>query len=92
MPVTKSAKKKQRVDVKRTLRNQRQKELLKKRVRKAQQEKTRQVLRDAISLVDKAVKAHLIHKNKGAHIKSVLSKSIKTHPFRKAPSPKKKTQ
>ena len=74
MPVTKSAKKKLKKDKTRTKENKKVENLFKSAVKKAQKNKTEKVIRDAIKLVDKAVKKNIIHKNKAARLKSKLSK------------------
>jgi len=77
MPVIKSAKKKLRQDKKRTKANNFQRDTLKKVLKEAVKSKTAEKVRKAVSLVDKAVKKGLIHKNKAARIKSRLSKLTK---------------
>lgn len=72
MPVTRSANKKMRVDEKRTVVNVRRKRNLKTVLKKAQESRAAEVLREAISQIDKAVKNNLIHKNKAARLKSQL--------------------
>ncbi|RJQ27472.1 30S ribosomal protein S20 [Candidatus Parcubacteria bacterium] len=77
MPLIKSAIKKLRQDRKKEkIRDQFRKEL-DKSVKKANKEKKADLVKKAISLVDKAVKKNIIHKNKGARIKSGLSKLAK---------------
>jgi small subunit ribosomal protein S20 len=77
MPVIKSAKKKLRQDKKRQKRNNFQRANFKDAVKEATKSKTAEKVRKAVSLVDKAVKKGLIHKNKAARIKSGLSKLAK---------------
>jgi ribosomal protein S20 len=43
-------------------------------IRLAKKNKTKATILKAISLVDRAAKKKIIHKNKAAHIKSALSK------------------
>lgn len=74
MPVIKSAIKKQRQDKKREKQNDNFRAALKDSLNKAQKTKTKKEVERATSLVDKAVKKHLMHKNKAARIKSRLSK------------------
>lgn len=76
MPVIKSAKKKLRQDKKRTLQNKRIENLLKEIVKKAQKNPSDENIKKAISVVDKAIKKKIIHKNKGARIKSSLSRLL----------------
>lgn len=78
MPLTRSAIKKQRQDRKREIQNQEFKEKLINALKKAKKLKKPEILKDAISLVDKAVKKNLFHKNKAARLKSSLAKLIKT--------------
>ncbi|MGA2968091.1 MAG: 30S ribosomal protein S20 [Candidatus Levyibacteriota bacterium] len=94
MPVIKSAKKKLKQDKKRQKANNFLRTTFKDAVKEAQKTKTAEKVRKAVSLVDKAVKKGLIHKNKAARIKSRLSKLAK--PAAKAktstkPAAKKKT-
>ena len=74
MPITKSAKKKLRKDRVRTRLNRAKKVYLKEAIKKARARRTKQYERDAISLIDKAAKTELIHKNKASRLKSKLSK------------------
>jgi len=76
VPVTKTAK--------RALRSSKRKETVNKKIRTnlevairiAKNKKRQDGILKAISLTDRAVKKHLIHKNKGARIKSTLSKLL----------------
>lgn len=96
MPVIRSARKKLRQDRKKEKRNNILRKLLAQTVKKAQKNITAKSLQDSFRLIDKATKNGLIHKNKGAHIKSALSKllskqgkAIKTpQPAKKQKSPK----
>ena len=77
MPNIKSAKKKMRQDVKRTARNTVVKKTLKetvKNVKKADKVGTEDVQK-AYSVIDKAAKKGIIHKNKAARLKSKVSLS-----------------
>src|SRR3989344_7185243 len=76
MPVTKSAKKKLRQDKKRQLENNKYRYALKSLIKKASKNATEKTVIDAIKTADKAVKKHIIAKNKAARIKSKLSKLI----------------
>lgn len=73
MPLIKSAKKKLRQDKKRTLERAKVEEHLKDAVKKATASATEKTVKEAFSLLDKAAKRHIIHKNKAARIKSRIS-------------------
>lgn len=77
MPVTRSASKKLRVDERRTVVNLRRKRTLKSILKQARASKTAEAIRLAIQQIDKAVKHNLMHKNKGARLKSQLTKGSK---------------
>lgn len=81
MPIIKSAKKKLRKDKKRTAQNQKKKNNLKDVIKKAAKNPTEKIIRDAVSVIDKATKRNIIHKNKAGRIKSKLAKLL--------PKPKK---
>lgn len=74
MPVTKTAK--------RALRGSRRKSIvnsliisnLEVAIRQAKSKKTKEAVRKAVSLTDRAAKKKFFHKNKAARIKSALSK------------------
>jgi len=76
MPVIKSAKKKLRVDKKRESANKKVRSLVEKAIKKAEKTPTLQRVQNAFSIIDKAVKNKVIHKNKASRIKSRLSKLI----------------
>ncbi len=76
MPVIKSAKKKLRQDKKRQQKNRKTKENVKDLLKKARRNPTRQAVREAVSLVDKAAKKHIFHANKAARMKSSLAKLL----------------
>jgi len=84
MPNTKSAKKKLRQDKKRTLINNRYRlgiKDVKRKIRKALEakkplEEVKKLLVKFYSLVDKAAKRRVIHKNKAARLKSRVTKSV----------------
>lgn len=78
MPIIRSAIKKLRKDRVRTARNKLKKENLKDLIKKARSQKTPENLRVVYSALDKAVKTHLIRKNKAARLKSRLSKGAST--------------
>ncbi len=88
MPVIKSAKKKLRQDKKRQAENKKIKDLLKKTIKEAFKNATEKTIKEAFSIVDKAAKKRIIHKNKAAHLKSALSKKL-GHKSPKATAPKK---
>jgi small subunit ribosomal protein S20 len=76
MPVIKSAKKKLRVDKKRESANKKAKALIDMIVKKAQKKPSEATVREAFKAIDKGVKKDVFHKNKGARIKSSLTKLI----------------
>lgn len=76
MPVIKSAIKKMRQDLKRRRANHLKKERLGALIKRAKKEVTEKNIQAAISLIDRAVKAKIIHKKRGAHLKSRLSKLL----------------
>ncbi|HYK08342.1 MAG TPA: 30S ribosomal protein S20 [Candidatus Eisenbacteria bacterium] len=73
MPVIKSAKKKLKQDKKRTLVRAKTESFLKDAVKKAVASPTAKTVSVASSLLDKAAKKHIIHKNKAARVKSRLA-------------------
>lgn len=77
MPVIKSAKKKLRKDIKRTKENKKLKIQAVAALKKARKSPTEKIVREAFSLVDKAAKKNIFHKNKAARIKSTLAKLLK---------------
>lgn len=76
MPLIKSAKKKLRQDKKRQKQNASTKDFLKEVLKKARKDASIEAIRVAVKATDKALKKHLIHKNKAARIKSSLSKLL----------------
>ena len=90
MPVTKTAK--------RALKSSKRKEVVNKAFRTrleiaqrlAAKKPTAKHVKDAVSLIDRAVKKNLIHKNKAARIKSKLSKLVRSP--KKAPKKTGKTK
>ena len=99
MPVIKSAKKKLRQDKKRTLVRAKVEQTMKDAVKKAVAQPSAKALSVASSLIDKAAKEHILHKNKAARIKSKLAHllspkgevkpAVKTAPKAKKPAVKK---
>ncbi len=76
MPLLKQARKKMRHDKKRTEQNKAKKIALKRVVKNMRRGPSEANLTTAFSSLDKAVKTHLIHKNKANRLKSRLAKSI----------------
>ena len=76
MPLTRSAIKKLRRDRKVEAKNESFKKLLEDNVRKAKKAKSEKEIQKAVSLIDKAVKKNIYHKNKAARLKSNLSKLL----------------
>ncbi|MBP6913163.1 MAG: 30S ribosomal protein S20 [Candidatus Levybacteria bacterium] len=72
MPVIKSAIKKLRRDKKVAIENGLFRNKLETAIRVAKKSKSDKDISSAFSVIDKAVKKHLIHKNKGSRIKSAL--------------------
>ena len=89
MPVIKSAIKKLRKDKKREKRNDAFRKNLDKAIRMAGKQKSAKAVSKAVSIVDRAAKKHIIHKNRGARIKSALSKLAKPGILKKATATKK---
>ena len=81
MPVTKSAKKKLKQDTKRRARNINYQQAYKKAINKVRSaktaEKVTQLVKEAYSKIDKAVKKRVIHKNKAARLKAAVAKFLK---------------
>ncbi|MBI4948072.1 30S ribosomal protein S20 [Candidatus Berkelbacteria bacterium] len=82
MPISKSAKKALRGSEKKAARNRYRKALLKEALKKNDN--------STISLIDKAAKWGIIHKNKAARLKSKLSAVIVTAPKTKSVTAKPK--
>lgn len=74
MPNLQSAKKKLRQDKKRQSRNLLYKKNYKKALKDALGKKAKELLSKAFSLIDKAAKKRIIHRNKAARLKRRLSK------------------
>lgn len=85
MPITKSAKKSLRVSQKRRAQNLKRETALQKAARTANDKN----LNEVISLIDKAAKTNLIHRNKASRLKSQLAKKFAKTEAKKA-APKKK--
>lgn len=86
MPIIKSAIKKLRKDKKRTVINRRKENVLRDTLKKARKTPNAKNIQEAESIIDKAAKNHLIHKNKAARLKSKLAKLLIKKP---AKTPKK---
>lgn len=74
MPVIKSAIKKLRRDKKVEKTNNLVRHTLDRALKTAKKQKTASSVSKAFSVVDRALKKNLIHKNKAAHLKSALAK------------------
>lgn len=74
MPITKSAKKSLRVSRTKHAANETQRTTLEKAIRLADAK----TINHVVSLIDKAAKTGIIHKNKAARLKSQLAKKIST--------------
>lgn len=74
MPVTRSAKKALRQDRRRTIINKRIRRRVKEALKEARENPTKKTLALAASVLDRATKKHVIHKNKAARLKSRLAK------------------
>ncbi len=74
MPISASAKKSLRVAERRAVENKAMKARLKNQLKKTSAE----TLGEMFSLLDKATKNHLMHKNKAARLKSRLAKRLAT--------------
>ena len=81
MPIIKSAKKKLRQDNKKSLSNKKYELEYKKAVKTAKKSKAEagvsELIKKAFSSIDRAIKKKIIHKNKGARLKSSVSKLSK---------------
>ncbi len=91
MPVTKTAKRALRVSKRKRAINEKRMTAFEVSVRIAKKTKTIKAIKKAISMVDRAAKRNIIHKNKAARIKSQLSKLTKLTPATKKASSSKKT-
>lgn len=80
MPNIQSAKKKQKQDIVRTKRNTKYEKSIKKTMKemmKVTKKGANKAMQQAYSLIDKAAKKKVIHKNKAATLKSRVSKLVK---------------
>lgn len=98
MPLTRSAIKKLRKDRKRESKNKAFETKMRDVIKKAGKNRKPENLKTAVSLIDKAVKKNLIHKNKASHLKSRIMKPNKTpqakeiKPVKSKPSKKTASQ
>lgn len=76
MPIIKSAKKKLKQDIARQKHNQVTKNNYKEAAKKAVNSHKNEDIRKAISLINKAAKNNIIHKNKASRLTSKLSKLV----------------
>ncbi|OGG02281.1 hypothetical protein A2W14_00955 [Candidatus Gottesmanbacteria bacterium RBG_16_37_8] len=91
MPVTRSAKKKLKQDKKRQKSNKTVKNAVAQSIKQYRKKPTEKLLSKTYSLLDRALKKNLIHKNKVARLKSALAKLGPSKPKAKiAPAKKKK--
>ena len=95
MPIIKSAKKRQKTARKATIRNFKTKRNLKSALKTLTKKVNHKNFSSVQSNVDKAVKKHLIHKNKAARLKSKAAKNakklgLKIEKKSKVSTPKKK--
>ena len=77
MPLIKSAKKKLKQDKKRSILNLVYKKNYKDLLKQAKVDKKPEIVKKAISSIDKAVKKGIIHVNKAARLKSQITKKTK---------------
>lgn len=85
MPISKAAKKANRTSTKKYQANLEFKKTLKDTIKKVSAKN----LNHVISVIDKAVKKHLLHQNKAARMKSALSKKFSAGTPTKAAASKK---
>ena len=88
MPITRSAKKKLRQDVKRQKSNNFARVAVREAIKKFRKNKSEKLLNETFSLIDKALKKNLFHANKAARLKSSLSRMFGS---KKKSAPEKKT-
>lgn len=77
MPITSSAKKKMRRDIRKRALNLRKKIALKKAIKAVRRNPTIDAFKVAQKALDKMVKVNLIHRNQAARLKSQLAKQVK---------------
>ena len=76
MPITQSAKKALRQNVRRRARNLAQAKVLKETIKKFKKSPTAELLSQVYKKLDKAAKTNIVKKNKAARLKSRLSKFL----------------
>lgn len=86
MPISKSAKKSLRVNRRKTTLNRYRKALVKDAIKNVDEKS----VNTAVSMIDKAAKWNLIHKNKAARLKSHLAKKFDTKPSKTTKTAKSK--
>lgn len=91
MPVIKSAQKKLRQDKKKQIKNRKQKEQLRNLLKKVHSQPAASSFQKVTSMIDKAAKTGLLHKNKASRMKSRLAK-LATRTPEKRSSLKKPTK
>lgn len=77
MPITQSAKKALRQNIRRRARNLAQMKILKETIKRFKRAPSPELLSQVYKKLDKAAKTHLIKKNKAARLKSRLSRLLK---------------
>lgn len=77
MPITQSAKKALRQSLRRRVNNIKRAEDFKVAIKQFKQQPTKEALAKVQKALDKAAKAHVIHRNRAARLKSHLSKLLK---------------
>jgi len=77
MPITTSALKKLRQDKRRNLANNKIRSSLRAAIKAVRLKKSEPLLGKAFSALDKAVKSHIIHRNKSARLKSKLARWLR---------------
>ncbi|MDO8515545.1 MAG: 30S ribosomal protein S20 [bacterium] len=91
MPVIKSAEKKLRQAQTKTLRNRSVKVTMRESINKFRKNPAQKLFSEVTSLLDKAAKTNVIHKNKAARLKSRLSKLLPKTSIPKTPKKKSLT-
>ncbi len=76
MPVTKQAEKKLRHDKITSIQNAKKRQLVREKIKQFRSKPSLKTLPGVFQILDKAVKTHLIHKNKADRLKSRLSKLL----------------
>lgn len=92
MPLTKSAIKKARQDLRKRVVNRKLKQDLKDTIKVFEEKPNSEILKKVYSKLDKAVKVGLIHKNTASRKKSSLAKQLGTKKITKAPKKVKSRQ